>query len=326
MAGIRLNGEMTAPRDAAFRRRRAATATVPAFILLAMAMAMAMVIVSLAACRRGESPQSLSATRYPFHGVVREVKNGGADLLVEHESIPGFMGAMTMLFPAHGPAEVSRALLPGDVIDATLVVEEDRYWLEAIRRRPGPSRAVSSAPPAPPPPEGFVTPVPNRAVGLGDRVPDFELTDQTGHPVRLSQLRGAPVAVTFLYTSCPVATACPMTTAKFSRLDAMLKEKGFGKLLVVTVDPLHDTPAVLAAYAAKAGADPSRWKFLTGTPAAVAQVASSFGVVYYFERGQVIHGQAVAVVGPDGRLASIYYGENWEPEHLLRDLEKARKG
>ena len=135
-----------------------------------------------------------------------------------------------------------------------------------------------------------------------------------------------PVAVTFLYTSCPVATACPMTTAKFSRLDAMLKEKGFGKLLVVTVDPLHDTPAVLAAYAGKAGADPSRWKFLTGTPTAVAQVASSFGVVYYFERGQVIHGQAVAVVGPDGRLASIYYGENWEPEHLLRDLEKARKG
>ncbi|MDQ2978178.1 MAG: SCO family protein [Acidobacteriota bacterium] len=308
---------MTALRDAAFRSRRAAAA-VAALILLAMG--------GLSACRGGDSTRSLSAARYPFHGVVREVKSGGAELLVEHDAVPGFMGAMTMLFPVHGPAEVSRALVPGDAIDATLVVDESRYWLEAIHRRPGPSRAVAPASPAPPPPAGFVTPVPNRAVGVGDRVPDFELTDQTGHPVRLSELRGAPVAVTFLYTSCPVATACPMTTAKFSRLDAMLKEKGFGKLLVVTVDPLHDTPAVLAAYAVKAGADPSRWKFLTGTPTAVAQVASSFGVVYYFERGQVIHGQADAVVGPDGRLASIYYGENWEPEHLLRDLEKARKG
>src|ERR1700737_1595904 len=164
---------MTAPRDLAFdRRRRRAPSTVAAVIVLAMAMAMA----SLAACRGKDSSQSLTATRYPFHGVVREVKNGGADLLVEHEAIPGFMGAMTMLFPAHGPPEVSRALLPGDSIDATLVVEESRYWLEAIPRRPGPSRAVPAAPSAPPPPAGFVTPVPNRGVGVGDRVPDFELT------------------------------------------------------------------------------------------------------------------------------------------------------
>ncbi|MEP6801988.1 MAG: SCO family protein [Acidobacteriota bacterium] len=254
------------------------------------------------------------------------MKNGGADVLVEHDAVPGFMGAMTMLFPTHGALEVTRALAPGDVIDATLVVEESRYWLEGILRKKRSGAPRPLAPAAQPPPAGAVTPVPNRAVKLGERIPDFELTDQASRPVRLSSLRGEPVAVTFLYTRCPVATACPMTTAKFSRLDAMLKEKGYGKLIVVTVDPEHDTPAVLADYARKAGADVKRWKFLTGSPAAVAEVASSFGVLYYLERGQVIHGQAVAVVDPEGRLASIYYGESWEPEHLLRDIEKARKG
>jgi protein SCO1/2 len=158
-------------------------------------------------------------------------------------------------------------------------------------------------------------------------VPDFELTDQTGHAVRLSKLRGEPVAVTFLYTRCPIATACPMTTAKFSRVDAMLKDKGWGKLLVLTVDPEHDTPAVLADYASKAGADPKRWKFLTGDPKAVADAASSFGILYYPDKsGQIIHQQGVAVVGPDGKLVTIYYGETWEAEHVLRDMEKARKG
>lgn len=287
-------------------------------------------ILACAACRRtdpGGEEASSAAKRYPFHGIVREVKNGGADVLVEHDAVPGFMGAMTMLFPARGPVEVRAALAPGDTIDATLVVEESRYWLEAIRRKPGsaPAGPVSPARPPETAPPGFVTPIPNRAAGLGDPIPDFELTDQTGHAVRLSQMRGEPIAITFLYTRCPVATACPMTTARFSRLAAMLKERGFGRLLVVTVDPQNDTPAVLADYAKKAGADPARWKFLTGSPRAVADVASSFGVLYYPERGQIIHGQAVAVVGPDGRLASIYYGENWEPEHLLRDLEKARK-
>jgi protein SCO1/2 len=161
---------------------------------------------------------------------------------------------------------------------------------------------------------------------VGQTVPDFELTDQRGHPLRLSSLRGEPVAVTFLYTRCPIATACPMTTAKFSRLDAMLKEKGWGRLLVVTVDPEHDTPAVLADYASKAGADAKRWKFLTGSPQAVADVASSFGILYYPDKGQVIHQQGVAVIAPDGKLATVYYGETWEAEHVLRDMEKARNG
>ncbi len=161
---------------------------------------------------------------------------------------------------------------------------------------------------------------------VGDAVPDFALKDQTGATVRLSQMRGEPVAVTFIYTRCPVATACPMTTAKFSRLDAMLAQEKFGHLLVVTVDPEHDTPEVLADYAKKAGADPKRWKFLTGSPQDVARVASSFGVLYYPEHGQMIHSQAVAVLDPQGRLSTIYYGETWQPEHILRDLQSARKG
>ena len=188
-------------------------------------------------------------------------------------------------------------------------------------------RPIQIAPvPAPVTSSDPSVPQPNRAIGVGDPVPDFTLTDQTGARVRLSQFRGEPVGVTFLYTSCPDVNACPMTAAKFSRLDAMLREKKFGHLLVVTVDPEHDTPKVLKEYAEKAGADPKRWSFLTGEPAAVAEVASRFGVLYSKRGSQVVHQQGVAVVDPGGKLATIYYGENWQPEHLLRDMEKARKG
>ena len=154
-----------------------------------------------------------------------------------------------------------------------------------------------------------MTPAPNRAIGVGDLFPDFALTDQTGRIVRLSQFRGEPVAVTFLYTRCPIATACPMTTAKFSKLDAMLVDKKFGELLTVTVDPEHDTPQVLADYAKKAGADPKRWKFLTGDPKAVAEVASRFGILYYADHGQIVHGQGVAVIDPKGRLRTDEFDE-----------------
>ena len=279
---------------------------------------------SIAACRKAEPPAAGSAAeakRYPIAGVIRGLDPAKPEITLEHGPIEGFMDGMTMSFPVHGKAADVAGLQVGDRIVATLVVEGDRYWLQSIARAP-------EEPPAPPAASSgaVVTPRPNRGVAVGDAIPDFTLTDQTGKAVRLSQFAGEPVAVTFLYTRCPIATACPLTTAKFSKLDAMLKQKGFGELLTITVDPEHDTPKVLAEYAKAAGADPKRWRFLTGDPKAVADAVEPFGVLYYPDRGQVVHTQAVAVLDPKGRLANVYYGENWEPEHILRDMEKARKG
>jgi protein SCO1/2 len=169
-------------------------------------------------------------------------------------------------------------------------------------------------------------PEPNKGISIGDRAPDFTLTDQTDHPVRLSSLRGQPVAITFVYTRCPDATACPMTVARFAKLNAALSKEKEGRLLAVTVDPENDTPAVLADFAKRVGADPARWRFLTGPPEAVARVAESFGVLYYSDHGKIVHSQAVAVLDPEGRLSAIYYGADWEPEQVLKDLEKARNG
>ncbi len=280
-------------------------------------------LVLLSACRQKETSATQEVRRFDLSGVVREVNASRSEITVEHEAIPGYMQGMTMPFPVRDDPQVIGLLRAGDRIQATLVVEKDRYWLERILTRgfvgtPAVAEGTAKGP-------GPVTPVPNRGVQVGDVVPDFALTDQTGATVRLSQMRGEPVAVAFIYTRCPIATACPMTTAKFSKLDAMLAQRKFGRLLTVTVDPEHDTPKVLADYAKKAGADPKRWKFLTGSPEAVARVASDFGVLYYPEHGQVIHTQAVAVLDPQGRLATIYYGGDWEPEHILRDLENARK-
>ncbi|HYB54394.1 MAG TPA: SCO family protein [Thermoanaerobaculia bacterium] len=286
--------------------------------------ALLVAIFAAAACRQGGGPApgpSANAKRYPIEGVIRGVDAGRITL--DHGPVAGLMEGMTMTIPVHADPGALARLRVGDRIAATLVMDGDLNWLESVRPAPPPTSPAASSSAAS---SGSPTPRPNQGVPLGDAIPDFTLTDQTGRPVRLSQFAGEPVAVTFLYTRCPVATACPMTTAKFSRLDAMIKEKGFGQLLTITVDPEHDTPAVLAEYAKGAGADSKRWKFLTGDPRAVADVAERFGVLYYPDHGQVVHSQAVAVLDAHGKLASIYYGEDWQPEHIFRDMEKARKG
>jgi protein SCO1/2 len=267
---------------------------------------------------------SASAKRYDLRGIIRGVDAAKREVTVDHEEIVGYMDAMTMSFPVRDDPQVFEILRAGDRLEAKLVVDQGDYWLEQILTK-GFVATSGSGTPAPLPTARVITPEPNRGVAVGDLIPDFALTDQTGRTVRLSQMRGEPVAVTFIYTRCPIATACPLTATRFAKLDSLLKAKGFGKLLTITVEPERDTPKVLAEYASHLGADPARWKFLTGDPKAVADVASRFGVIYYPDAGQIVHAQAVAVVDPAGRLATIYYGDNWDAEAVFRDLEKARK-
>jgi len=301
----------------------------------ATAVATVSALALMSACRKAEVPANApskpaiaavaaptvgpNAKRYPLKGVVTKVDPARAQVTVQHEEIPGYMSAMTMAFPIRDDPKVIAFLRPGDRIEARLVVDGDNYFLEEVLTKgfvPTPTPFGGSG----------IKPEPNKGVAIGDAIPDFTLTDQTGARVKLSQFRGQPVAVTFVYSRCPVATACPLTVARFSKIDAGLKKDNFGALLCVTVDPENDTPAVLKEYAAHVGADPKRWKFLTGDPRDVARVAESFGVLYYPDKAQIVHSQAVAIVDPDGKLATVYYGEQWEPETVLQDLQKARKG
>jgi protein SCO1/2 len=258
---------------------------------------------------------SPEAKRYPLAGVVTAVDGPRSEITVAHEAVAGFMPAMTMPFRVRDDPKIVALLRPGDRIEAVLVVDGNDAWLENVLTKGFVPTPASGGP-------AVVTPEPNRAVAVGDPVPDFALTDQMGSTVRLSQFRGEPVAVTFIYTRCPIPTACPLTVARFAKIEQALSAPKSGMLLAVTVDPTNDTPAVLRDYASRIGADPGRWRFLTGDPKAIAKVAESFGVLYYPDRGQIVHSQAVGVVDEKGRLAANFYGEDWKPEDVLREMGK----
>ena len=98
-------------------------------------------------------------------------------------------------------------------------------------------------------------------------VPAFSFVDETGQVFTEEALRGHPTIVNFIFTRCD--TVCPITTMKMQRLEDKSRDKrGLAiKLLSISVDPEHDQPAQLAAFAAKYKADPERWRFVTGKPA-----------------------------------------------------------
>jgi len=90
-------------------------------------------------------------------------------------------------------------------------------------------------------------------------LPDFRLTERSGRALSLADLRGRPWVADFIFTQC--GGACPAMTARLARLRRDLSADVAS--VSFTVDPAHDTPEVLARYAAAFHADES-WYFLTG--------------------------------------------------------------
>jgi protein SCO1/2 len=152
--------------------------------------------------------------------------------------------------------------------------------------------------------------------------PDFALTSQDGAEVTLGALRGKVVAVTFIYTSCP--DVCPMLTDKMARVQDELGADFGSKVafMSISVDPEHDTPAVLKEYAEALGADLAGWSFLTGEPAAIREVAHRYGVaVGKAADGQVDHTLLTTLIDRQGVMRVQYLGYRFDEEEFRHDLQ-----
>lgn len=162
---------------------------------------------------------------------------------------------------------------------------------------------------------------------IGQKVPDFSLTDQNAKKVALSDFKGKVVLVTFLYTQCPYPEKCPMLAQKLGKtrdlLDQVESAKGQFQVVSITLDPKRDTPEALKKYAQGQDENAANWTFMTGKASEVNKVASLFGVIYYTEKGVIDHNMRTAVIDRKGKLSKLFTGNDWKPGEvaaLVRDL------
>ncbi len=160
---------------------------------------------------------------------------------------------------------------------------------------------------------------------LGD-VGAFSLTDQQGRAVTAESLRGSVWAAAFMFTRCP--TVCPRITRRMRELQKQAAAQGVPLQLVsFSVDPEHDTPAVLAAYAKQYEADLTNWRFLTGD-IEVLRKTSEQGFKLALEGKPtpgaehfgLFHGSHLVLVDAAGKVRGYYRtSEDEQLTQLLKD-------
>ena len=93
----------------------------------------------------------------------------------------------------------------------------------------------------------------------------------------------------------------------------------------MSFDPEYDTPKVLGVHAARVGADPALWSYVTGAREDIERFGSRFGVSVIRNRApdDIMHNLRTAVIDPSGRLVRVLGGNDWKAEDLLQELRSA---
>ncbi len=277
------------------------------------------ILFILPACKSKPPEASANAKRYEIKGKVVSADKANLKVTIEHDEIPGYMEAMTMPFTLNDEW-VYGELTPGAMIQATLIVDQGKSWLEnpIVTKIADPSLVGKSE-------ETGVEP---RA---GTEAPDFALVNQDGKKINFKQYRGRALLATFIYTRCPLPDYCPLMSENFAQIRKELQKNPAlndkVRMLSISVDPDYDKPKVLREYGARyIGSNKpdafKQWEFATGSAEQVKDVAQFFGLNYWPENNQIIHGLRTAIIAPDGQVFKVYRGNEWKPEQVVKDLEK----
>jgi len=153
--------------------------------------------------------------------------------------------------------------------------------------------------------------------------PKFALIDQDGKPFTSDQLTGKVWVCDFFFTSCGMI--CPRLTAKL--VDFQNRSKDLGTTIVsFSVDPDTDKPDVMKQYAERFKADPTRWRFLTGTKLQTWEVSKGMKLSVEEQPGsQVMHSNRFMLVDANGKVRGTYDTDDADfMDRLLADAARLK--
>ena len=261
----------------------------------------------------------LALQEHPAKGLVLKVDVENRSLVVSCDTIPGYMDAMEMPFAVQDSKTLA-ALKPGRLFALPWSnVQKFSMQKTSMRVRqqtsnPSRWRRVSF----PRCIALWTHPTVAKIVTVGQQVPDFALTDQAEAQIRLSQLEGKVVALTFGYSRCPNPNYCLRLSNNLAAVEKRFHDRAGRDLVLITImiDPDHDQGATLVQYAGAFKANPEDWHFLTGSLPQIKQVAGMFGMNFWSDEGLLTHTLHTVVIDRQGRLASNIEGNQFTAKQL----------
>ncbi|WP_028666341.1 SCO family protein [Runella zeae] len=159
-------------------------------------------------------------------------------------------------------------------------------------------------------------------------IPDFKFINQEGDTVTAQNLKDKIYVADFFFTTCP--TICPVMKKQMLKVYDKIKGQPDVAILSHTIDPQHDTPAVLKQYASDLGVkDAKQWMFVTGEREKIYDIGEHHYLVVAgadsTAPGGYIHSGAFILIDKEKRVRGMYNGtDDQGTKRLLADIERLK--
>jgi len=158
---------------------------------------------------------------------------------------------------------------------------------------------------------------------LGNSISGYRFRDRGGQSLSLSRLRGKPLIVSMIYTSC--FHVCPMLTEHLATaVDVAREALGQDSFSVVTIgfDTAVDTPQRMRDFAAQRRIHDDHWYFLSADASTVAALSREIGFVFFPSAKGFEHLTQTTVVDDEGRVYRQIYGPKFPVPALVEPLKE----
>ena len=251
---------------------------------------------------------------YSVTGVVQDIKEDQSIIVIDHDSISGFMMPMVMPFNFEHKKNILELSI-GDSVKFKLVVtssnsyatdftilgrseivdDYDEFWDDEYRKKQ-----------------------------IGERLSDVSLLDINGDSISLSSLNGKFRFISFIFTRCPIPNMCPAVVIKNGVLANNFRDYNNLELIMVSFDYAYDSPIVLKDYYGDLISIYANWSIWSsaGDISDLYTLSSEIGCEFWgIEENNIGHNLRSALIGPNMELLKVWEGDEWLAKDVRKDIE-----
>ncbi len=157
---------------------------------------------------------------------------------------------------------------------------------------------------------------------IGRSTGDHQFTDQHGRPLSLADLRGRPLALSLVYTSCyDICSSLTLYLRDAVRVGReTLGPQGFS-VLTVGFDTAHDSPERMRIFALDRGVNDPDWHLVSADAATIRRLTDEVGFTWVASPTGFDHVAQVSILDADGKVVRQVYGQDFAPPALVEPLK-----
>ena len=256
---------------------------------------------------------------YKVTGVVLDINEDEHTIIVDHDSIEGFMMPMVMPFKYRDSLVISN-LSKGDSVKFKLIITDQSSYVDNFTVLSN-KEFVDDY-------DEFWDDDEFKEKKIGESISDVTLINLNQELVKISSVNQKYIFISFIFTRCPIPNMCPAVVIKNGYLAKEFRYNDKISFVMVSFDYIYDTPNILNDFYGEIVNDFNNWEVLSSVEniSNLYTLSSELGCEFWgIEENNIGHNLRSALIGPEMKLLKVWEGDDWIAGDVKKYIESYLK-